>query len=192
MEPVVVWVYLHRESVADATDLGKPLSSLPMESSLERGRSRRRTYFMSIEAETTSGPSDGVGREEDDLNDEHASCRLKLDLVIGSGLQRKKLRKRVGLSSFLVQGDSLEPRLQSPIVDIKQDENPDSSIVHLHHDPPSVTSQRNKENREKHSQRLTSVGRMVRRSKESAQEETWWGAVEIDRQVEQQCHFRGH
>ena len=63
--------------------------------------------------------------------------------------KERTLRKRVGNlpdtsgtrnSTFTLFRSlkGIEPRPRSPIVDIEQDEDLDSSIVHLHHDPPST------------------------------------------------------
>jgi len=121
--------------------------------------------------------------EEDDLNGGDASCPLKQ-----FRFSKKKIRKRVGSQIRGAPATRHSPSFipsrprgfirTSPTLD----ENLDPSIAHLHHDPLS-TSHRNKEGvrpyHEKPSQRLTSVGRMVRQSKKYAPKERWWGSSRV-------------
>ena len=124
--------------------------------------------------------------------------------MIGSALQRKKLRKRVGnqihaavatqhLSSFLSRPRGFIPT-SSTMSDCghrtRQEPRP------IHRAPPSQCTlhlapeqEGVRPYREKPSQRLTSVGGMVGRSKNSAPKRGSGGAVETGKQVAR-CRFR--
>ena len=93
--------------------------------------------------------------------------------MIGSGLLRKKLRKRGGNQihpACVLSRPGGFIRTLSTISDCGYRRRREPSSRSAPHLPPEQ-----RRYREKPSQRSVSVGRMVRRSEKSVHEEKWWG-----------------